>query len=184
MGGRPTRVQVCGPLAPHAAGFRGELERIGYRPNAICDQLRLMAHASRWLDAHGLDVGQLTPARVEDFLADRRAEGYTLWLSSKAMVPMLNYLRGLSVVASPAPDAATTEGERLMGDYRVYLVQERGLAAGTVAGYLHVAKLFCAARAVHDELHLDEPGRPGPRRGRLSPFRGPKIRQSAGKVRL
>jgi integrase len=34
-------------------------------------------------------------------------------------------------------------------------VQERGLAVGTIAGYLHVARLFCAARAVDGALHLD-----------------------------
>lgn len=152
---RPSRVRVIGPLAPHTAGFRGELERLGYRPNAASSQLQLMAHASRWLDSHGLGVQDLTPARVEEFLAHRRAEGYTLWLSAKAMVPLLDYLRGLGVVPTPAPVVPSTEAEQLQEHYRCYLVQERGLAAGTIAGYLHVARLFCAARAVDGELRLD-----------------------------
>jgi hypothetical protein len=42
---------------------------------------------------------------VEEFLAHRQAEGYTLWLSAKAMVPMLGYLRDLGVVPTPAPAA-------------------------------------------------------------------------------
>ena len=33
------------------------------------NQLQLMAHASRWLDGRGLGVEELTPARVEEFLA-------------------------------------------------------------------------------------------------------------------
>jgi integrase/recombinase XerD len=96
--GRASQVRVIGPLAAHSAGFRRELERLGYRPNAVCDQLRLMAHASRWLKARELASDDLTPARVEEFLAHRRAAGYVLWLSAKAMVPMLDYLRGLGVV--------------------------------------------------------------------------------------
>jgi site-specific recombinase XerD len=146
---------VKGPLAPHVAGFRRELERVGYRPNAASNQLQLMAHASRWLDRQGLDVADLTPGRVEEFLAHRRAEGYTLWLSTKAMVPLLGYLRRLGVIATPAPAVPVTEAEVLLEHFRAYLVNERGLAAATVAGYLHVARLFVAGRAVDGPLHLD-----------------------------
>lgn len=152
---RPSRVRVTGPLAPYAAGFRGELERVGYRPNAASNQLQLMAHASRWLDSQGFGVQDLTPERVEEFLAHRRAEGYRLWLSAKAMVPLLDYLRELGVVPTPAPVVPSSEAEQLQEHYRSYLVQERGLAAGTIVGYLHVARLFFAARAVDGEPRLD-----------------------------
>lgn len=50
MGGVPSRVRVTGPLAVFAAGFAGELARLGYKPNAAADQLRLMAHLSRWME--------------------------------------------------------------------------------------------------------------------------------------
>jgi integrase/recombinase XerD len=156
MGGRPSAVRVNGPLAPHVMGFRRELARVGYTPNAASDQLRLMAHASRWLESRGLGVDELTSPRVEEFLAHRRAEGYTLWLSAKAMVPMLNYLRGLGVVAVPSTAAPATEAEELNEHYRSYLVHERGLAPGTVASYLHVARLFISSRATHGELRLDQ----------------------------
>ena len=78
MGNRASAVRVNGPLAAHVAGFRRELERLGYRPHAVCDQLRLMAHVSRWLDASALGAEDLSPARVEEFLVHRRAAGYTL----------------------------------------------------------------------------------------------------------
>ena len=47
MGGNPSRVKVTGPLVPYVAGFHTELKAQGYRPNALSDQLRLMAHVSR-----------------------------------------------------------------------------------------------------------------------------------------
>jgi site-specific recombinase XerD len=71
------------------------------------------------------------------------------------MVPMLDYLRDLGVVPSSAAIAPATEAERLHEDYRAYLVQERGLAEGTIAGYLHVARLFCSARAADGVLRLE-----------------------------
>ena len=152
---RSSRVRVTGPLASHAVGFGKELSRQGYTANSASDQLRLMAHVSRWLVSRGLSVDELTPVRVEEFLVDRRVEGYTLWLSAKAMGPMLVHLRALGVAPTPAPKIPATEAEVLHEDYRVYLVRERGLAAGTIAAYLHVARLFCAARAVDGELNLE-----------------------------
>ncbi len=154
--GRPTRVRMTGPLAPHTPGFRHELARQGYTLHSASNQLQLMAHMSRWLESQGLGVAGLSAGAVEEFLAHRRAEGYTLWLSAKAMVPMLDFLRGLGLAPMPAPVAPVAEAEQLHERYRVFLVEERGLAAGTVASYLHVARLFFAARAANDALRLEQ----------------------------
>jgi site-specific recombinase XerD len=121
----------------------------------LCDQLRLLAHVSRWLDGQRLGVEEVSPTRVEQSLVHRRGEGYRLWLSKRALVPMLDYLRGLGVIPMPVPVAPVSEVERLIEDYRTYLVHERGLAAGTIVGYLHVAGLFLSARTVDGELRLD-----------------------------
>ena len=153
--GRPSRVQVTGPLATYSDRFRLELARQGFTPHSASCQLQLMAHASRWLAGNGLGAGDLTPARVKEFLDARRAEGYTLWLSPKAMVPMLGYLRGIGVVATPVPAGPSTPAEKLMEAYRTYLVQERGLAVSTVAGYLHVARLFLSTRPAEEGLGLE-----------------------------
>jgi integrase/recombinase XerD len=134
MGGDPSRVRVTGPLAVFAEGFAGELARLGYKPNAAADQLRLMAHLSRWMDAGRLDVAGLVPLVIEAFLAARRGEGYVLWLSPRALVPLLEYLRRLGVAPVPAA-APVTPAEALLGRYRRYLVTERGLA-GTTAPWL------------------------------------------------
>lgn len=153
--GRPSRVRVTGPMQPYACGFREELARQGYTPHSATNQLQLMAHAGRWLAGRELGVGELSPALVEEFLGARRAAGYTLWLSPKAMAPVLAYLRGLGVVPTPDPVGPATPAEELMQHYRSYLVQERGLAAATVCSYLHVARLFFAARSRDGELDLE-----------------------------
>ncbi|MGO9873917.1 MAG: tyrosine-type recombinase/integrase [Acidimicrobiia bacterium] len=145
-----------GPLEPFACGFRTELARQGYTLNSASNQLQLMAHASRWLASRGLGVGDLTSGRVEEFLTTRRAEGYTLWLSTKAMAPVLAYLRDVGVVPTPGPVGPATPADELVGRYRVYLVQERGLAAATVTSYLHVAGLFFLTRSPEGELDLDQ----------------------------
>ncbi len=152
----PSHVWVTGPLQPYAPGFRKELARQGYTANAAGNQLQLMAHVSRWLNSRGLVVGELTPERAEDFLVVRRAEGYVLWRSTKAMAPMLGYLRDLGAVPVVAPVAPRTPAEELLEHYRAYLEQERGLAKGTVACYLHVARLFLFTRSPAGRLDLEE----------------------------
>jgi site-specific recombinase XerD len=152
--GDPSRVKVIGPLVPFVSGFRAELEGQGYRRGLVCDQLRLMAHVSRWLAARGLDVDDLASSRVDEFLMARRAEGYTLWRSAKGLAPLLAYLRGLGVLPTPELPADSPVRD-LLDRYLAYLVEERGLAVGTVTGYLHVARLFLASRSEVPGLGLE-----------------------------
>lgn len=156
MGGNPSRVEFVGPLVPYVAGFREELESQGYRRHAVADQLRVMAHVSRWLESNGLSENDFTPGRVEEFLGARRAAGYVLWRSPKGVAPLLAYLRGLG--AAPVPEVTTpsTPAESLLEGYRRYLLEERGLASGTVRGYLDVAGLFLEVRPPAPGLHLEE----------------------------
>jgi hypothetical protein len=49
------------------------------------------------------------------------------------MAPLLDYLRELG--ATPAAAAPATEAKQLQHHYRTFLVEEHGLAAGTVASY-------------------------------------------------
>lgn len=67
-----------GPLAPLADGFADELVRIGYTRGSVAQQLRLMAHLSRWLDEADLEPESLTPAVIGAFMRARRAEGRRL----------------------------------------------------------------------------------------------------------
>ena len=86
---------------------------------------------SRWPAGEGLDAAGMTPRAAERFLAARRAAGCTLYLSPKALVPLLGYLRGLGV-APEAPDAApATRAEALLDRWQYYLITERGPGPAT-----------------------------------------------------
>jgi site-specific recombinase XerD len=157
MANKPSRVRLSGPLVPYAAGFRAELESQGYRREPVADQLRLMAHLSRWMQAGGLAVDQLSPERTEEFLAARRQAGYTLWLSAKGLAPLLNHLRRLGALLVPDP-VVPSPAEELKARYKAYLLCERGLGEASVVGYLHVARLFLEARPQTPGLGLSELG--------------------------
>ena len=151
--GDPSRVRVTGPLAVFTEGFTEELARLGYKPNAAADQLRLMAHLSRWMDAEQHEVAGLTPPAAEAFLAARRAAGYVMWLSPRALAPLLGYLRRLGAVPAPVPVPATP-AEVLLGRFQRYLVTERGLASSTARDYAGLVRPFLAQREAAGGLNL------------------------------
>jgi hypothetical protein len=132
--GDPSRARVTGPLHQNAPGFVAELARLGYTASSASGQMFVMAHLSRWLAAEGLDAAGLTPQVAERFLAARRAAGYVLYLSPKALVPLLGYLRRLGAVPVPPAPAPATPAEALLGRYRRYLVSKRGLVPETAPG--------------------------------------------------
>lgn len=153
----PSRVRVSGPLEVFAAGFAAELARLGYRRTPMAFQLRLMAHASRWLEREGLEPGGLTSEVVERFLSERRAAGYTNYVTARAMAPLLRYLRGLGVAPAALPQLAVGAVEVLLGAYREYLAIERGLTTDTIEGYVHAVRPFLAGLE-REGGELDLPG--------------------------
>lgn len=133
-----------GPLAGDATGFGAELTRLGYSGSAAKKQLRLLDRLSVWLDDEGLDVGDVSTELVEPFFEARREAGTANLLTRRALVPLVGYLCRIGRLSDTQPVPASGPVEQLVGDYRVYLIRERGLVEGTVAGYLRVARAFLA----------------------------------------
>jgi integrase/recombinase XerD len=137
---------MVGPLAVFAPGFSAGLVGQGYRPGSVAAQLQLMADASRWLAARGVGPGELTEALVEQLRAERRASGRSRLLSSRAMSPLLEYLRGLGAVPPAEPALPLTAVDVIVERYSSYLLERRGLAPSTVRNYVGVASVFLAWR--------------------------------------
>ena len=145
----PSRVRLSGPLQEFVPGFVVELERQGYSPVGATLQVRLMARVSSWMRVEGLVPGGLSDEVVAGFLAERRAGGHRDYVTARALAPLLAYLRELGVVP-PSAVQPSTRAEMLGERFRGYLAVERGLARGTVVGYVDAVKPFLA--------ELDEDG--------------------------
>ena len=154
--GRTGRASIAGPLAVFADGFRAELERLGYSPFTVEDQLRLMGHLSRWLERGRLGVGELTAVRAQEFLAYRRACGHSHRYSPRGLAPVLVFLRGLGVAPPAPPVTVANATDRLLAAFEEHLLIARGLAEVTVAGYRRVATSFLASRFPDGELRLEQ----------------------------
>ena len=103
LGGQRSPTVVSGPLAGYSAGFRQALIEQGYARRTIGDQMSMMAHLSRWLQAEGLDVKALqSAAEIDRFFAERRAGGYQTRVSSMALAGLLGFLREREIIGPPA----------------------------------------------------------------------------------
>jgi site-specific recombinase XerD len=139
---RVTKVRITGPLAPFAAGFRARLRESGYTPLSVVNVMRLMAHLSRWLDANGLGVADLTSEQVERYAAARRAEGRTSARLPRSVAPVLAMLAGAGALVPQAPAVPLSDQERLLAAFERHLLCERALAASTAAAYVARARRF------------------------------------------
>ena len=165
---RVSRVVMTGPLAPFAGVYALELRRRRYTPLTSVNQLRQVARLSHWLEASGLAVAELTGERVEEFLAFQRASGrYRAQWSRPGLLCLLDVLRGLGVLAAEEPAQAGSSTDALLASFERYLLAERGLAAGTVRGYVRHAARFLAGLLARRPCRRDGGRRDGGRAARV-----------------
>jgi site-specific recombinase XerD len=117
------------------------------------NELRQVGRLSRWLDAGGLGAADLSGERVEEFLVWQRAGGrHRAEWSRPGLVCLLDVLRGLGVPAAEPPALQSSPTELLLASFERYLLIERGLAPGTVCGYVAHARRFLDGLVTGGEL--------------------------------
>lgn len=137
-------VLALGPLASLMDGFVVRLENLGYVSSGLGGQHGLVAHLDRWMGAAGLELADLTPTVLEEFLRARAAAGYVTKLTRRGLTPLLEYLEELGLYVTPT--TSVTGVDRLVGGFRQHLIEERGLGDATVSNYERVARRFLALR--------------------------------------
>ncbi len=133
-----------GPLAEHADGLRKHLRGLGYKDFQIGRHVCLAADIGEWMQRRRIAPAGLTTECLAEFFDERRQAGRRWLVSARAAEPLLGYLRNVGVVGASRPTPSSPE-DVLVGRYREFLVDRRGLSTGTVAGYERSARLFLAA---------------------------------------
>jgi site-specific recombinase XerD len=140
---RVSGVVVSGPLSPFVDAFRAELLGCGYTVRSVVPQLRQVGRLSRWLQAQGLTAAELSERRLEEFLAVQRTDRrHRSGWSRSGLLCLLETLRACGVVSVDTTPPTTSEVELLLCSFERYLLSERGLAPGTVVGYVAHARRF------------------------------------------
>jgi integrase/recombinase XerD len=138
---RVSKVLMSGPLAPFAEQYRLELLARGYTVRSAVNELRQVGRLSCWLDEGGLEARELSREQIEEFLVVQRRAGRVRSQSRPGLLCLLAVLQEQGVTAEPAA-APPSPRQMLLSSFERYLLTERGLAAGTVTGYLAHAGRF------------------------------------------
>ena len=136
-------------MEPYAVGYARYLKGLAYSGSSAEKQVGFVAHLDRWLAGRGLGVGDLRGEVIEEFLRERQR--YVEFRSRKALGPLLDYLAGLGLLPVAVPGLLGPVG-LVLDDYSRYLLGERGLTPGTVAGYCHRVRPFVAGRLRGSEV--------------------------------
>ena len=142
---RVSKVLLVGPLVPFANDLSSTLEASGYTPLTIVNQLRLLAHVSRWMDGRGYSVADLSDEVFEEYLAAAHAAGRVSLCSQDALGHLLRVLPIPRANPAPRPESAA---EFVLASFGRHLINERGLAQCTTTAYVLRACRFlewCAA---------------------------------------
>lgn len=136
------RVQIHGPLHDDAEGFEAELVRLGFTPTSRMSQFYLLAHFSRWLEAEGTSLGDLTMLQVEEFLIERKAT-YTALFTLRALRPLLGWLAESGAIsADVARGPRPPEDAAVLVRFERYLLMERRIGAPTTSAYVVRVRRF------------------------------------------
>jgi hypothetical protein len=159
-----------GRLGPYVEGHRSWLLELGYSPLTVTHSLTALGHLGRWMARGHVEVETLDGDAVRAFLAAyARDRGR---LPTASVRPLLDYPRAQGVVA-PEFAAPMSALERLLAEYREWMLGERGLAATTVRARVGLASL--QPSPAHRSRARGAPqGRPRPHRAgcaRCSPAR-------------
>ena len=132
--------RLRGPLSVDVEWFAAELVRLGYSKTGRRQQMRLFVALSGWLDDAGLSADDLDGTAIEAFLDARRAAREKLW-SVRSLSPLLGLWQATGR-SWPVPATPVGPCQAVIDDYGRYLRSERGLALGTIAAYVRVAREF------------------------------------------
>jgi integrase/recombinase XerD len=140
-----SHVRWAGPLEPFAAGFDEELARLGYTPAGTRRKLEVVAQLSHWLAGRGMIADDIGTETIGEFVAARRAAGYSSQLTGQSLAWALGYLRGVGAVRPAAACGPAAGTELMLERFRSFLTDQRGLAGKTRSAHLHSARRFLAA---------------------------------------
>jgi integrase/recombinase XerD len=138
-------VVIGGPLAEYADGYRCELKRLGYKDDQAGKRMIVVAEMSAWMQRGGIGTAELSAVLLEEFFDERRRRGHRWLVTTRSAAGLLAWLRDAGALGQAETPAPLGSVEALVERYRAYLVRQRGLAPGTIAGYERAARLFCVA---------------------------------------
>jgi hypothetical protein len=142
-----------GPLAGHIDLLADHLAAHGFSRVHSRIQLRLVGHFNRWLEQKGISAKQLDENVIERYCRWLRRRKHVRAEDVCSLVRLLDLLREQRTTPRCTTKPVPTARETLLEKYRCYLLDERGLAQGSVRNMLLFVDRFLVEQYPRD--HFD-----------------------------
>lgn len=119
-------------MEPFIEGFGLRLVELDYTPGSARGLLKEVDQLGRWMRLEGVRVGELDAEAITAFTSARWVDGFRQVPSRSSSTLVLDYLREVGVVIAEVPAPASAL-DRMVDEYRHWLIIDRGLAELTVA---------------------------------------------------
>jgi len=136
-----------GPLGAHIGPFAQSQSVQGYARHSICQQVRLAAGFSHWLEQQGIPLCHISSDHLSRYLRDRARLGRSCSGDAAALRHVLDFLRHDGVIAAEKVAARPlTPAERCVHAYAQYLRDACALARATIINYVPFIRGFLTDR--------------------------------------
>ena len=117
-----------GRLGPYVVSYREWLFGLGYTPQTVRGELKVLGQLGRWMETEGVELAQLDESHFKTFLAGRQAEGFkrAVTLGSFGEIDLADP-RAERVIA-PRPERPATPLSTFVSSYAQWLATERARA--------------------------------------------------------
>lgn len=146
-----------GPLGFCIDSYLQLLREQGYVQRTADQRARLVADFSRWLDDSGCGAKDVSPEKIDKYLKYRYRHRCPQEYDSVTLHRLIDLLCQMSVISAQTPPLTVISAcDRLLDDYRLYLVQQRALAARTLEYYLPLTRQFLCECFTPDRINPSE----------------------------
>jgi site-specific recombinase XerD len=142
-----------GPLASHLDAYLKRIEQEGFLPSSVPMQMYAIARFSKWLQIWQPDLHQLDEFAVERFL--QRDPGVVHGCESAPVRRFLTMLREIGLTAAKPPEPRNAQ-QRVIDEYRRYILLERGLAETSLLNYVPFVEQLLSNRFGDSDTNLSQ----------------------------
>jgi site-specific recombinase XerD len=140
------------PLAQYFDPYLARIEEEGFSPSSVPCQAYAITRFSKWLQEKHIPLGDLDGTAVQAFL--NRDPGVVHRPEPETIHRLVAILRDMGILKLESPPQLTAVQE-CIGEYRQYLVRQRGLSSASLPNYLSYVEQFLQEKFAHRELRLD-----------------------------
>ena len=144
-----------GPWARYHNTFTTLIKELGYAPGSIQNQTQLITRSGEWLRRRQTEIRFLDETLVQRFLRSQQSPSSVRRGDAATLHRFLYVLRQQEVVP-PQKKTPLSSQQRLINNYRQYLLEERGLTQATVVNNVGFINQFLAAKFRKGQLNVSQ----------------------------